>query len=130
MLGQGLCRIIMHVDMDCFFASVAVRHRPELQRIPLAVAHSNHSAGHSEISCVNYVARRCGVRADMWMASARERCVHPAQATFPSSGTAHVPANSTLAPQSIASVYLAVCQSHALLNCQMRSVFSLVLAGR
>eukprot|EP00892_Ulva_mutabilis_P005096 jgi/Ulvmu1/2959/UM149_0042.1 len=67
-------RIIMHVDMDCFFASVAVRHRPELQGVPLAVAHSNYSAGHSEISCVNYVARRSGVRADMWMASARERC--------------------------------------------------------
>lgn len=64
----------MHVDMDCFFASVAVRNRPELRGIPLAIAHSNNSAGHSEISCVNYVARSCGVRADMWMASARERC--------------------------------------------------------
>lgn len=68
----------MHVDMDCFFASVAVRNRPELRGIPLAIAHSNNSSGHSEISCVNYVARSCGVRADMWMASARERCaLHP-----------------------------------------------------
>ena len=72
--GVVRCRVVMHVDMDCFFASVAVRNRPELQGIPLAIAHSNHSAGHSEISCVNYIARRCGVRADMWMASARERC--------------------------------------------------------
>lgn len=64
----------MHVDMDCFFASVSVRNRPELQGIPLAVAHSNHTAGHSELSCVNYVARQAGVRADMWMAGARDKC--------------------------------------------------------
>lgn len=64
----------MHVDMDCFFASVSVRNRPELQGIPLAVAHSNHAGGHSEISCVNYVARKAGVSAAMWMAQARERC--------------------------------------------------------
>lgn len=87
-MGQHVCRVIMHVDMDCFFASVAVRNRPELQGIPLAVAHSNHSAGHSEISCVNYVARRCGVRADMWMASARERCA-PAPHIVPAHHCSH-----------------------------------------
>lgn len=68
------CRVLMHVDMDCFFASVSVRNRPELQGIPLAVAHSNHTAGHSELSCVNYIARQAGVRADMWMAGAKEKC--------------------------------------------------------
>ena len=72
-LALCVCRVVMHVDMDCFFASVSVRNRPELQGVPLAVAHSNHSGGHSEISCVNYVARKAGVSAAMWMAQARER---------------------------------------------------------
>jgi DNA repair protein REV1 len=64
----------MHVDMDCFFASVSVRNRPELLGVPLAVAHSAHAAGHSELSCVNYVARQAGVRADMWLAGAKAQC--------------------------------------------------------
>jgi DNA repair protein REV1 len=65
----------MHVDMDCFFASVSAARRPELRHVPVAVAHSANAAGHSEISCVNYAARRAGVRADMWMAAAKEKCV-------------------------------------------------------
>lgn len=60
--------------MDCFFASVSARNRPELRSVPVAVAHSAHAAGHSEISCVNYAARAAGVRADMWMAAARAAC--------------------------------------------------------
>jgi nucleotidyltransferase/DNA polymerase involved in DNA repair len=64
----------MHVDMDCFFASVSAARRPELRHVPVAVAHSANAAGHSEISCVNYAARRAGVRADMWMAAAKEKC--------------------------------------------------------
>ena len=64
----------MHVDMDCFFASVSLRNRPELQGVPIAVAHSNHSAGHSEISCVNYSARRTGIHAGEWSASAKSKC--------------------------------------------------------
>lgn len=63
----------MHVDMDCFFAAVSSRSRPELQDVPLAVAHSNHAAGHSEVSCVNYTARGCGVRAGCWVADAKRR---------------------------------------------------------
>jgi DNA repair protein REV1 len=71
---QSECRVVMHVDMDCFFAAVSCRNRPELLPVPLAVAHSNHTAGHSEISCVNYAARACGVRAGCWMADAKRRC--------------------------------------------------------
>ncbi|KAI5749214.1 hypothetical protein M8J76_005611 [Diaphorina citri] len=31
--------VIMHIDMDCFFVSVGIRHHPELQDEPVAVAH-------------------------------------------------------------------------------------------
>lgn len=31
---------VVHVDMDCFFAAVALLTRPELRNLPVAVAHS------------------------------------------------------------------------------------------
>lgn len=65
---------MMHVDMDSFFASVSIRHRPELTGIPLAVAHSNHAGGHSEVACVNYIARSFGGRAGMWMSDVKAKC--------------------------------------------------------
>ncbi|KAL2916549.1 deoxycytidyl transferase [Polyrhizophydium stewartii] len=34
-------RTIMHVDMDCFFASVALRSRPDLVNTPVVIAHSS-----------------------------------------------------------------------------------------
>lgn len=66
-------RVILHVDMDCFFVAVAVRERPELKNVPVAVAHSGN-AGTSEISSCNYLAREKGVRAGMFMQAARELC--------------------------------------------------------
>lgn len=67
-------RVILHVDMDCFFVAVAVRERPELQSAPVAVAHSGNSGGTSEISSCNYVARAKGIRAGMFMQAAKELC--------------------------------------------------------
>ncbi|KAJ3166989.1 deoxycytidyl transferase [Geranomyces variabilis] len=73
----GGARIIMHVDMDCFFASVAVRDRPDLRDRPVAVAHSAGTAANrstSEIASCNYAARKYGVKNGMSMGKARDRC--------------------------------------------------------
>ncbi len=86
-LGVGASRVVLHVDMDCFFVSVLLRDRPELLDKPVAVAHSEMVGqqqqqqhvghligGNSEISSCNYAARKKGVRAGMWMAKARNEC--------------------------------------------------------
>eukprot|EP00759_Apiculatamorpha_spiralis_P031215 PhF_6_TR32956/c0_g2_i1/m.48495/K03515/REV1; DNA repair protein REV1 len=63
---------IIHVDMDCFFASIAMREDPSLQTVPMAVAHGK---GHgAELSSCNYLAREFGVKAGMWMKKAKELC--------------------------------------------------------
>jgi nucleotidyltransferase/DNA polymerase involved in DNA repair len=67
-------RIIMHVDMDCFFASVGIRDRPELSNKPVAVAHSRNDTtekSSSEIASCNYVARAKGVKNGMFVGTAR-----------------------------------------------------------
>ena len=70
----GRERTLLHVDMDCFFASVAMRNRPELEGLPVAVSWSESSKGNAEIASANYAARRCGVRNGMWLRNARELC--------------------------------------------------------
>lgn len=47
------------IDMDMFFAAVAIRDRPHLAHLPVAVG------GSSMISTTNYVARKYGVRSAM-----------------------------------------------------------------
>jgi hypothetical protein len=67
-------RAIIHLDMDCFFASVAAVGRPEFAGRPLAVCQSNSAQGSGEVSCVNYDARRFGISAGMRISEAKRRC--------------------------------------------------------
>lgn len=62
-------RVIAHVDMDCFFASVAIVGNPELAGKCIAVCH-----GGGEISSCSYEAREFGVRAGMFFRHAQELC--------------------------------------------------------
>lgn len=104
---MGWRRVIAHVDIDCFFAQIALLDRPELRDFPIAVAHggahppqpgqnaasldvdnddeeiegfggaaasSSADRGNSEISSANYVARRRGIRAGMFVSSAMTLC--------------------------------------------------------
>lgn len=69
-------RTIMHIDMDCFFASVGVRDRPHLLGKAIAVAHSQGGISldysTSEIASCNYEARAKGVKNGMFIGSAKE----------------------------------------------------------
>ena len=69
-------RVLLHVDMDCFFASVSLRDRPELKGAPVAVSHTRSQTANStgEISSCNYAARSLGVRATMSIGRATELC--------------------------------------------------------
>ena len=66
--------ILFHVDMDCFFASVATRFHPELQGIPVGISHSNNPRGSADIAACNYEARKYGVRNGMWVKTAVRLC--------------------------------------------------------
>ncbi|KAJ8769069.1 hypothetical protein K2173_024065 [Erythroxylum novogranatense] len=67
---------IIHVDMDCFFVSVVIRHHPELHDKPVAVCHSDNPKGTAEISSANYPARDYGVRAGIFVGDAKALCPH------------------------------------------------------
>lgn len=61
-------RIVVHFDLDMFFAAVEIRDNPELADKPIAVG------GDSMVSTSNYIARRYGVRAAMPGFIARKLC--------------------------------------------------------
>lgn len=63
-------RCVIHIDMDCFFVSVAVAKNPSLAGRPLVVCHS----GGGEISSASYEARKQGIRAGMMYKTALKLC--------------------------------------------------------
>ncbi|XP_034026011.1 DNA polymerase kappa isoform X2 [Thalassophryne amazonica] len=65
---RDLSRVIVHVDMDAFYAAVEMRDAPELKDKPMAVGST------SMLSTSNYHARKYGVRAAMPGFIAKKLC--------------------------------------------------------
>ncbi|XP_036325814.1 DNA polymerase eta-like [Rhagoletis pomonella] len=72
-MQQKYSRVIMLVDMDCFFCQVEEKLDPQLKGQPLAVVQYNAWRG-GGIIAVNYVARAKGVTRHMRGDEAKERC--------------------------------------------------------
>ena len=64
-------RLILHVDMDCFFAAVEQRDNPELRGKPVIVG---GLSARGVVSTASYEARKYGVHSAMPMALAKRKC--------------------------------------------------------
>ncbi|XP_027958810.1 DNA polymerase iota isoform X1 [Eumetopias jubatus] len=66
--GSSSSRVIVHVDLDCFYAQVEMISNPELKGKPLGVQQK-----YLVVTC-NYEARKLGVKKLMNVRDAKEKC--------------------------------------------------------
>ena len=70
-MDSGTCRMIMHMDMDAFFASVEELADPNLRDKPVVVAGPGQR---SIITTASYPARKFGIRTGMTVGQAKVLC--------------------------------------------------------
>ena len=72
---MGQDRIIMHVDMDCFFAAIEESLNPELKGKPVIIgADPREGKGRGVVSTCNYKAREFGIHSAMPISIAYRLC--------------------------------------------------------
>ncbi|MEM5805516.1 MAG: DNA polymerase IV [Candidatus Aenigmatarchaeota archaeon] len=68
-------RIILHVDLDAFFAAVEEREHPEYKGLPIVVgADPKEGKGRGVVSTANYEARKYGIKSAMPISKAYKLC--------------------------------------------------------
>lgn len=73
--GTAGQRIVLHADMDCFYAAVEMHDRPEIAGKPVIVgADPQGGAGRGVVSTCSYEARAFGVKSAMPIAQAYRLC--------------------------------------------------------
>jgi len=72
--AQRTHRIILHVDMDAFFALIEQRAHPQWRGKPLIVA--GHSMNRGVVCAASYEVRTFGVQSGMALGEARTLCPH------------------------------------------------------
>jgi DNA polymerase IV (DinB-like DNA polymerase) len=73
--GMEPPRIILHLDMDSFFASIEAREHPEYRGKPIVVgADPKGGKGRGVVSTASYEARRFGIRSGMPISRAYALC--------------------------------------------------------
>ena len=70
---EGRGRIILHADMNSFYASVECLHQPALRDKPVAVG-GDAEARHGIILAKNQLAKACGVKTGEALWQARQKC--------------------------------------------------------
>lgn len=73
-----MARIIMHLDMDAFFASVEERENPKLRGRPIVIgADPKGGSGRGVVSTASYAARKFGIHSAVPISTAWKLCPAP-----------------------------------------------------
>ncbi|HWO76181.1 MAG TPA: DNA polymerase IV [Bacillus sp. (in: firmicutes)] len=72
---ESKARVIFHIDMNSFYASVETAFHPELKGLPLAIAGNAKERRGIIVTC-SYEARKFGVKATMPIWEAKKLCPH------------------------------------------------------